>query len=77
MIAPVRHVVRPQIPVWWLRSTCRPGAGAACCRYITASIDGITCAKMRPDFKALIDSRVASGNFEARGDNCNGEGWLS
>jgi hypothetical protein len=55
-----------------LRAHCKPGAGAACCRYLAMGASGWGCAKLEPAMAAFIDRRVALGTMIARGDNCEG-----
>ena len=52
---------------------CKVGQGEACCRYIGSGITGIVCMKLVPDLKAKCDYKVATGQFTAKGDNCEGE----
>lgn len=63
------------------RFICRIGQGAACCRYVTATIDlkaverggaAVCCAKHDPGLRVQIDQRVAAATMVARGDNCEG-----
>jgi hypothetical protein len=56
----------------YLNEVCKIGQGHACCRYIVAGADGITCAKLTY-LKDTIDARVAAETFTARGDNCEGQ----
>jgi hypothetical protein len=60
------------IPDDKLKTVCKIGQGHECCRYIVAGADGIECAKLQPVLQLQIDQRVASGQFTARGDNCEG-----
>ena len=59
------------IPDETFHNVCKPGAGAATCRYIIASGAGIECAK-HTAVARVIDQRVAANDFTARGDNCPG-----
>jgi len=63
-----------KIPDVHLKDVCKMGAGAACCRYVVAGVEGIECAKHQPEFAAEINRRVAAGSFTAIGDNCPGIG---
>lgn len=54
----------------WVMGTCKPGT-EECCRYLVADIDGWGCVK-NTSMKDLIDSRIALGEFNAKGDNCKG-----
>lgn len=59
----------------YVRSTCKIGQGAACCRYLLMDLAGWNCAKTVADggtVRALLDKRVALGTINARGDNCEG-----
>lgn len=58
------------VPEAYLDSHCRIGQGAACCRYLLASGDGIECGKVQPDFRAQIDARVH--RMTAKRNNCSG-----
>jgi hypothetical protein len=55
----------------FVKQTCRPGAGAASCRYLSMGARGWGCEKLTA-MKAYLDRRVASGTFTAQGDNCPG-----
>lgn len=59
------------IPDEHVRSVCRLGQGADCCRYLVMG-DGFQCVKLVPSAQATIDQRVAAGAFTAQGDNCEG-----
>lgn len=67
------------IPKTHFRLICLPGEGAATCRYIAASGQGITCEKFT-SLAREMDARVAAGTFAARSDNCPGFdpnlGWM-
>lgn len=52
-----------------LYNVCKVGQGAACCRYISASKDGICCEKFT-GLGRMIDLRVHE--MTAKGDNCEG-----
>jgi len=56
-----------------LKTICKIGQGAACCRYIVGGHEGITCAK-NEDIGRLLDRRVALKLMKAQGDNCPGYG---
>ena len=56
----------------YLTKICKIGQGAACCRYIVAGGNGISCAKLT-GLKTTIDQRVADGKFTATSDNCEGK----
>lgn len=55
-----------------VENTCRIGQGEACCRYLAADAKGFCCLK-HTSLKAHLDSRVATGTINARGDNCEGK----
>lgn len=55
-----------------LSEVCKAGQGTACCRYVLAGADGITCGKISPTWKRIIDDRVST--MTAQGDNCPGVG---
>lgn len=58
----------------FVEATCRPGAGAATCRFLVGDIAGgaVTCAKLEPVLAEQIALRHAVGSMIARGDNCPG-----
>lgn len=53
-----------------VRSICKIGQGAECCRYLTMGGGGWSCEKLNPEGKAMLDARVAG--MTAKGDNCDG-----
>lgn len=53
-----------------VRAVCKLGQGAACCRYLMFG-KGFECHK-HSQLAAVIDGRVERGEFNARGDNCDG-----
>jgi hypothetical protein len=55
-----------------VKSVCKMGQGAACCRYLIMSVGGFECAKLTA-LKAHLDARVAKEDMRARGDNCPGK----
>ena len=55
--------------VW---TVCRPGEGAATCRYLGSDGSGWRCLKLLEDYAAMLDERAAEGTIQARGDNCEG-----
>ena len=57
-----------------LRAVCRIGLNGETCRYLGVGPDGFQCLKNDPSLKGMIDARVATGTFNAQGDNCEGEG---
>ena len=58
-----------------LVGVCKVGQGAECCRYLmVGGLEGVECVKRHTFLKSIIDSRVASGEMTARGDNCDGHG---
>jgi hypothetical protein len=64
------NVGSPVVPDSMLRSTCKIGQGAECCRYLTVS-DQFYCEK-HTQLAATIDARVAAGTYLSVGDNCEG-----
>jgi hypothetical protein len=60
------------IPMDHFKEVCRPGEGAATCRYIVAGSGGIECAKHQSGLREQINRRVAAGAFVAQSDNCEG-----
>lgn len=53
-------------------TVCLQGKGEQCCRYLGMGPSGMRCLKLDPEFKALLDARVAQGKMNAKGDNCKG-----
>lgn len=51
---------------------CKIGQMAACCRYLVCGAGGFECVK-HTELRELLDSRVAAGTMNARGDNCDGQ----
>jgi len=62
----------PVIPKDHLKTVCKMGHGADCCRFIVADGGGIQCAKHEPVLVEQINRRIAADAFTARGDNCEG-----
>lgn len=62
---------RTPIEMDHVKSTCKIGAGHACCRYLGGDKDGLACLK-GGEFHALLDKRVEEKTITARGDNCPG-----
>jgi hypothetical protein len=61
----------------WVVDHCRPGAGAATCRFLVGGItdgdSGLHCAKFMPGLVDQIERRIEADAFVARGDNCPGK----
>lgn len=53
----------------YVRDICKAGQGAACCRYLAASAEGIICLKL-DSLKPTIDART---DMIAKSDNCDGK----
>lgn len=53
------------------KGVCKMGRGHDCCRYLGVGAGGMECLK-HSMMKWLLDSRVAHGESNARGDNCDG-----
>lgn len=51
------------------KDICKIGQGAACCKYLGASADGLECFKHQPEARAWVDSR---NDMTAQSDNCKG-----
>lgn len=49
-----------------LRAHCKPGAGAACCRYLCMGASGWGCFKLSPALAAEVDRRVALGTIDRK-----------
>lgn len=56
-----------------VREVCMVGSRAKTCRYLILTKDGFECAKLVPELKAWLDSRVAASNMVAQGDHCEGK----
>lgn len=54
----------------YIKTVCRIGQGAACCRYLTMGPGGWRCEKLTT-LRATLD---AANHMVARGDNCPGRG---
>ena len=52
-----------------LKSVCKIGQGAQCCRYLTGNPADFKCAKTN-GMKAAIDARAEK--MKSKGDNCPG-----
>jgi len=57
----------------YIKKVCKIGQGSNCCRYLIAGEMGFECAKLNPDLKALMDTRVKAEINIAKGDNCSGK----
>lgn len=55
----------------YVKTVCKIGQGAACCRYLTMGGGGWSCEKLT-SMKGTIDRRVDA--MVAKGDNCEGRG---
>jgi hypothetical protein len=55
-----------------VKTVCRIGQGADCCRYLTMHPDGWSCEK-HSSLRAYIDYRANVGSMHARSDNCPGK----
>jgi len=58
----------------YVMKVCQPGKGALTCRYLTMAAGGWSCEKLVPALKSHFDARVARGDMNAQGDNCEGRG---
>jgi hypothetical protein len=56
----------------YVEEICKIGQGHDCCRYLTMAKGGWSCEKYGT-LKKLIDYKVITGQFTARGDNCQGK----
>lgn len=54
-----------------VRTVCKIGLDAECCRYLTMAPTGWSCEK-KSELAKLLDARAASGAMHARADNCEG-----
>ena len=54
-----------------VKTVCKVGQGAECCRYLVCGSKGFECVK-GTDTGKFLDSRVAKGTITAKGDNCEG-----
>ena len=55
-----------------IKTVCKIGQGADCCKYLVMSPNGFECSKFKPEDKAVIDKAWESGHHVAQGDNCGG-----
>ena len=53
-----------------LKEICKIGQGEECCRYLVLGPQGFECGKFQ-GYKNLIDERVKTGSFNAKGDNAS------
>jgi len=69
------YVINPElaIPPDHVKSTCKPGAGASCCRYLVLGGAGFECLKNTPN-QEFLDNKV--NDMVAQGDNCEGITFL-
>lgn len=58
--------------VEWLTTVCGLGKLSKCCRYLMCGSSGWECGKGTPEIREEIDRKVKAGEFNARGDNCDG-----
>lgn len=56
----------------YIKRVCKAGSCSNCCAYLAVSTEGFCCAKEVAALKNVIDSRVAAGTMNAKGDNCQG-----
>lgn len=54
-----------------VKSVCRIGQGAQCCRYLLMGQNGFECGKQDEVMRRTIDARVIG--FTAKSDNCEGK----
>ena len=54
-----------------VKTVCKIGQGAACCRYLTAGGGGFSCAKFT-SLREGPDERAKDKKMNALGDNCGG-----
>jgi hypothetical protein len=54
-----------------VKTVCKIGRGAECCRYLMAGGNGFECAK-HTTLASVLDNRVAFDEINAKGDNCPG-----
>lgn len=70
-LEPIEAEPFPKLTEEHVKSTCRPGADAATCRYLTMSASGWGCEK-HTFLADLLDERVRKNTVIAQGDNCEG-----
>lgn len=61
----------------YIRTVCKIGQGAACCKYLGAGTGGLECLKVDPGMKRVVDKAWAADEHVAQGDNCEGQENLS
>lgn len=62
----------------YIKTVCKIGQGAECCKYLVAGIKGFECMKVNPAYKATVDANWETTPHVAQGNNCPGkeELWL-
>ncbi len=57
-----------------IHSTCKPGCGEKCCRYLICSQDGFGCARISGNMSMAhtLDDKVRKDEITAKGINCGG-----
>lgn len=55
-----------------IKSVCKIGQGAACCKYLVVGSDGFECMKTDIANKGIIDRAWERDPHIAQGDNCTG-----
>lgn len=58
----------------YIKSTCKIGQGAECCRYLTMGSKGFECALLEESLRIIIDERVETGKMVSISKNCKGYG---
>ena len=60
-----------------IKTTCKIGQGAECCKYLVMGGGGFECMKATPEGKATIDKNWEATPHVSQGDNCEGKKDLS
>lgn len=60
-----------------VKTVCKIGQRAACCKYLVMGTKGFECMKINPADKDMIDKNWANTEHVAQGDNCEGKENLS
>ena len=57
-----------------IKKVCKPGQGGSTCRYLAASADGFSCAKVEASLSVAryVDDQVYRGEMNAKAINCGG-----
>lgn len=57
----------------YIKTVCKIGQGAECCKYLVCGANGFECMKFDPENKKVIDINWAKTAHVSQGDNCEGK----